>query len=558
MNMRIRKIKYENHPLFGNTEFDFTNDKGNTVNTIIIAGENGVGKSLLLNDIFDFSNNKLSENIRDEKKMIEFEITNSDLEILKNHSSLKHYFTTTFSTKIFQISYNYNLSSWDQINVSFKINGGFSPPMVGTVFALKETKRILNCLFSDVEINFNSKSISTVTSGNLDNSSLSSQRSNTNLATEITQLLIDVQSLDALELNEWVRNNRGKVVEENIVDTRIRRFTTAFDYIFETKKYKRIENLNKQKQIIFQEGDREMNINQLSSGEKQIVFRGGFLIKDKESSKGALVLIDEPEISMHPNWQLKILNFFKKLFTSSEGIQTSQLIIATHSPFIIHNSNRMDDKVIVLKRNEENKTIILHQPKFLGWSSEKIVKEAFSIENLLSNEKTTVFVEGITDEQYFNKAIELFQLKDIDLQFKWIGRIGEKGNVENSGDTALNHAKTFFVSNPEHTKNKVILLYDSDTNKPEEENGNLLIRKMNINKDNTVFKIGVENLLQLTSEFNFKNFYKEKTKVDDYGAESIIRELNKTQLCDYICNELDIEAQKKVFQNIKKEIDRLS
>jgi predicted ATPase len=556
--MRIRNIKYKNHPLFGNTEFDFTDEKGNSVNTIIIAGENGVGKSLLLNDIFDFSNNKLSENIRDEKKIVEFEITDNDLEILKNHSNLKSYFTTTFSTKIFQITYDYNYSSWDQVNVSFKINSGFSPPLVGTVFAMTETKRILKCLFSDVEINFNSKSISTVTSGNLDNSSLSSQRSNTNLATEITQLLIDVQSLDALELNEWVRNNPGKIVEQNIIDTRIRRFTTAFDYIFETKKYKRIENFNKQKQIIFQEGNREMNINQLSSGEKQIVFRGGFLIKDKESSKGALVLIDEPEISMHPNWQLKILNFFKKLFTSSDGIQTSQVIIATHSPFIIHNANRIDDKVIVLKRNEENKTIILHHPKFLGWSSEKVVREAFSIDNLVSNEKATVFVEGITDEQYFNKAIEIFQLNDTELQFKWIGRIGEKGNVENSGDTALNHAKTFFISNPEHTKTKIVLLYDSDTNKPEEDNGNLLVRKMHSNKENTIFKIGIENLLQLDSDFDFKAFYKEKTKIDDYSAESIIRELNKSQLCDYICNKLDIEVQKNIFQNIKKEIDKIS
>jgi len=54
-----------------------------------------------------------------------------------------------------------------------------------------------------------------------------------------------------------------------------------------------------------------MSISQLSSGEKQIVFRGSFLLKDKESSKGALILIDEPEISLHPNWQLKVLSFFK-------------------------------------------------------------------------------------------------------------------------------------------------------------------------------------------------------------------------------------------------------
>jgi hypothetical protein len=37
-------------------------------------------------------------------------------------------------------------------------------------------------------------------------------------------------------------------------------------------------------------------------------------LQNKNSINGNIVLIDEPEISLHPNWQLKILDFYKKIF----------------------------------------------------------------------------------------------------------------------------------------------------------------------------------------------------------------------------------------------------
>ena len=258
--------------------------------------------------------------------------------------------------------------------------------------------------------------------------------------------------------------------------------------MFPLKRYKRIENKDNKKEIIFEENGKEMSISKLSSGEKQIVFRGSFLLKDKESSKGALILIDEPEISLHPNWQLKVLSFFKKLFTNNSGEQTSQIIISTHSPFIIHNANRNDDKVIILRKDITGKTVIPNEAKFFGWSNEKLVQEAFNINHFLTENKTTIFLEGETDEKYYNKCLEVFNKTHLPLEFKWIGRINEKGNAENTGDTALNQAKTFF-RNMEQIKSKIVLFYDSDTNKPEENIENLFIRKMKVNDENITFKI---------------------------------------------------------------------
>ena len=294
-----------------------------------------------------------------------------------------------------------------------------------------------------------------------------------------------------------------------------------------------------------------------STGEKQIVFRGSFLLKDKLSSKGALILIDEPEISLHPSWQLKILNFFKKLFIDEDGKQTSQLIIATHSPFIIHNKNRFDDKVLILQKDGLGNISTVDSPLYFSWSNEQIITEAFKMENILGSKKSTVFVEGKTDEKYFRKAIQIGGFKSLNFDIKWIGRTNKNGGIENSGDTALNQAKLFFLANMDFLLNKVVLLYDSEKTIIEERHDNLFIRKMTINPKNQIYKIGVENLLNIPLDFQKEQFYKKTTKIDNYGAESIINVLDKTKLCSHICNELGVNEQKLYLKNVIKDVEKI-
>jgi hypothetical protein len=303
-----------------------------------------------------------------------------------------------------------------------------------------------------------------------------------------------------------------------------------------------------------------MTIGQLSSGEKQIVFRGGFMLKDKESSKGSIVLIDEPEISMHPTWQIEILDFYKALFVNSGQNLSSQLFVATHSPFILHNPNRTNDKVIILTKQRNGKITTLTDPEFYSWTKSKTVKEAFRIDYDLANTKGKLYLEGETDEKYYKKTKEIFELNTLGFDISWIGRINENGNVEFTGDTALNQAKSFFLANSDVIQSKVVLYYDSDTNKPEEICGNIFIKKMPSNESNTLFKIGIENLLQLPADFDKSTFYTEKVKVDKYGAESIIRSLNKTKLCDWICNDCSLDKQKDILENLNPlllEIDEI-
>jgi len=552
--MKVRKISFENHPILGNLALDFTDKNSNTVNTIILAGENGVGKSLLLNTIYEFSNikfhplpsklGKYSLLGEDEKAIFEIELYSDEFLIAYQYESPQNY----RELHIWEITFS--KENGRTVSKS-KILSQIPHPIITTHL----TGNSLRTIFSDAEVNFSQNEVSVVTSQNIDRENIKNERSNNNSAKNIAQLLVDIQSLDALELSEWAKNNVGNPIQENIIDKRVKRFTSAFDLIFPSKKYKGLENIEGRKQIVFEENGREMTIDKLSSGEKQIVFRGSFLLKDKKSTKGALTLIDEPEISLHPKWQLEILNFFKKLFTDESGEQTSQLIVATHSPFIIHNANRSEDKVIVLKKDENGKIQVLSQPKFYSWSPEKIVQEAFDVSHILETNKVVIFLEGETDEKYFNKCLEAFEMPQDKIEFKWIGRINEQGNAENTGDTALNQAKTFFCAHMEFIKSKVILLYDNDTNKPKEDVENLFIRKMTKNDENLTFKKGVENLLTIPADFDINQFYDETIKPDEYSGKTTLTKLNKTRLCSYICEELQINEQKVILEKIKLEIE---
>ncbi len=550
--MKIKKIELINHPILGNLILDFTNQEEECVDTIILAGENGTGKTSILNLLYDFSNINIKNNKRNEKRIFEVIFSEQELLVLIQNQNYKHLFSEGFSNGIFKFIFDFNITgNWNQIKIEFSSKNGELKTSTGDAFVQPEIKEIIRAIYSDVEINYTPQVLNSVTSKDIDEKTPNSYKSGNNLATEITQLLIDIQALDSQEFSQWGKQNLGKPVDKSKIDTRLKRFTKAFDKMFSDKNFSGIINNNGHKEVIFTENGRKMTIAQLSSGEKQIVFRGGFLLKDKESSRGSIVLIDEPEISMHPTWQIEILDFYKNLFIESNGRLSSQLFVATHSPFIIHNPNRSNDKVIILSKEDNGRITTLNEPEFYSWTKSRTVKEAFKIDYDLANTKGKLFLEGETDEKYYNKAKEIFNLDDLNFDISWIGRINENGNSEFTGDTALNQAKSFFLANTDIIQSKIILFYDSDTNKPEEKLGNLFIKKMPKNEVNTLYEIGIENRLCLPDDFNKNNFYTEKVRKNKYGAESVIRNLDKTKLCNWICDKCTVDKQKEILKNLQ-------
>lgn len=78
-------------------------------------------------------------------------------------------------------------------------------------------------------------------------------------------------------------------------------------------------------EIVYEDGHISKRLSSLSSGERQIttIF---YAVSQLESA--SLILIDEPEISLHVEWQRKILRAIASMF------KTEQMIACTHSPVI--------------------------------------------------------------------------------------------------------------------------------------------------------------------------------------------------------------------------------
>ncbi|GHA70431.1 hypothetical protein GCM10009007_08970 [Formosimonas limnophila] len=90
-----------------------------------------------------------------------------------------------------------------------------------------------------------------------------------------------------------------------------------------------------------------VTIDQLSDGEKQLYARviALMMLQPQDS----IILIDEPEIALHPAWQQKIMSIYANIG------QNNQFIIATHSPQII--ASVPYQNLILLRKNPETRQI---------------------------------------------------------------------------------------------------------------------------------------------------------------------------------------------------------
>jgi predicted ATPase len=457
--MKIKTIKFERHPILKDLSIDLTSVDGKPVDTIIFAGENGTGKSTILNAIYDFSTFKIDALTLNEKRTFKVELNNEEILIIKSHDQISKLVNDKIQGNEFVFSFEFPFDNWNQISTNCTLADGKNIKIPSNYFHHKSIIPIFSALFSDVEINFNPGVIKATTAIEVDQKITTSKRTSTSLANEITQMIIDIQSSDANDYLQYAENNIGGQIEKRHLQMRISRFKEAFSYIFEQKRYKCVKNIGGAKSVIFEDNGVEIPISALSSGEKQIVFRGSFLLKDQKSSTGALVLVDEPEISLHPKWQLKIVDYYKRLFTNEEGNQTSQIFIVTHSPFVIHNKNRCNDKVIILKKDSQGVISTSENQTFYSWTPEELIEKAFNINSFKGNQSPLIITEGKTDWKHLKKAfLKLQSQEDFqNLEFEFLEYEDDKiVNGESGLQKICEHVSKIPKDKP------VICLFDRD------------------------------------------------------------------------------------------------
>ena len=94
--------------------------------------------------------------------------------------------------------------------------------------------------------------------------------------------------------------------------------------------------------------------------------------------QNALVLIDEPETSFHPAWQMKYVNHLKGMLSE---YNSSHFVIATHSHFIVSDLENKSSEIVKVSGQAPNITVeSLNYPTY-GWSAEEVLFKIFRIKS---------------------------------------------------------------------------------------------------------------------------------------------------------------------------------
>ena len=149
----------------------------------------------------------------------------------------------------------------------------------------------------------------------------------------------------------------------------------------------------------------EVYFEYLSSGYKSCVYILLGIIKEIEfrfkdpyvkiTDFAGVILIDEIDVHLHPQWQESLIEALRKLFPKA------QIIATTHSPTIIQCANA--NEIIPLHFDEKNNIVIreldVNEYGFQGWSIEEILTDVMGMKAVRSELFTTTIKE-------FDKAID--------------------------------------------------------------------------------------------------------------------------------------------------------
>ncbi|WP_197043746.1 AAA family ATPase [Aureispira sp. CCB-QB1] len=179
-------------------------------------------------------------------------------------------------------------------------------------------------------------------------------------------------------------------------------------------------NGNRRVHFVTKGGERVL-VNQLGSGYQSLVtwvvdfakrMFDRYPTSDNPLAEPAIVLVDEIDLHLHPEWQRKIVSFLRDKFPKT------QFIVTAHSPLVIQSSD--DINVVVLQKNEETDEVSIYQPKetnFQGWTIEEILSDLMGMGAKIRSDKylelLSRFNEGLDEDNYQLANIAFEELKQI-------------------------------------------------------------------------------------------------------------------------------------------------
>ena len=300
--MKIEKVHIKNIKGIKDLELSFKKDN-EILDVIVLAGVNGSGKTTILESIKDFFDNKSIDFNDIEKSNVNLDIFFEEFEKKNTEDHEKtsnndEYELLNFSNIFEAYHYGkYNDSKFYQDLIAKRFE---NPPKI---IYVPEFINIVN-----------------------------------------SELMEDIPSYIATRRNYLATIEEDLTMKE-VTNIIVNEINSIFSILELDVKLKGFSKDEKTMPIFENSVGEEFDINDLSSGEKQLFLRT-LSIKMLEPNN-SIILIDEPELSLHPKWQQRIIEVYKKIG------ENNQIILATHSPHILGSVS--NENIFILYRDEKGK-----------------------------------------------------------------------------------------------------------------------------------------------------------------------------------------------------------
>lgn len=233
-----------------------------------------------------------------------------------------------------------------------------------------------------------------------------------------TGLIKDVPSYIATRIIEMANDQEDTPMQE-IRTAVFKEINEIFEILDLDIKISGISKNAKSIPIFTNSAGDEFDINELSSGEKQLFLRT--LAIKMLNPENSIILIDEPELSLHPKWQQRIVDVYRKIG------KNNQIIIATHSPHILGSVRK--ENIMLLDKNEDGKIVVRTGDELYdsyGQPTDRVLKDIMGLETtrnpkvfkLLEEAGELVDKNEYENEEFKTKYKELREIlgnKDEDL-----------------------------------------------------------------------------------------------------------------------------------------------
>jgi len=351
--MKIEKVCISNYKNLKNLKMNFEKE-GKILDLVVLAGINGSGKTRILESIFDF----YESNARDKVK-ISLVLEDDEMEAQKELNTQKKEYYENEKYSPFPISDT-------SLLVALKAYEGYKD-VHEIVFmrvreGLKKLKVFPKIIYVPTETNFQKVEIA----------SPMLVREYKFLNIVDSTLIKDVPSYIATRIMEMANEQENKPMGE-IRAAVFKEINEIFEILDLDIKISGISKNAKSIPIFTNSSGDKFDINELSSGEKQLFLRT--LAIRMLNPENSIILIDEPELSLHPKWQQRIVDVYRKIG------KNNQIIIATHSPHILGSVKK--ENIMLLDKNDEGKIVIKTGDELYdsyGQPTDRVLKDIMGLE----------------------------------------------------------------------------------------------------------------------------------------------------------------------------------